>query len=376
MATGTLRTLEVMLSSRVDDPKGELPDGTKLREVRDRLTADLQATLFTDDPLFNVWVNEASAALSGELTVEEHCRQKVDEADIVLVLYNGRAGWASQGLQGICHTELQAARDRAPHKVRVVQLPMVDSTDTLDIQFQEYVAGQAMWTSPPVDTYDGILEQSHRALRHAVAEMTHAQALQGSRRGVAMRGEALRWRRLDYRERAELMRTSASKAFLASAGSKDAGRADGAHLVKIDYASKPLLLRIDAVPAAMTVAAAREMVGQPFLRDHQLAGQLPKGGGGPVHVIVCQGSVSESQAVRQLGFPDAMLVPADFGVYVADEVQKVQIVFLRYCTSSDAIRLAVQTLLAWLDESEEGDRLVGRAVARAQVVKLLASLKP
>src|SRR2546422_10906531 len=101
----TLRTLRVMLSSRVDDPEGALTDGTKLREVRDRLTEDLHATLFTHDPLFEVWVNEGAPALASDLTIEQHCREAVDDADVVLVLYNGRAGWASQGLEGICMTE-------------------------------------------------------------------------------------------------------------------------------------------------------------------------------------------------------------------------------------------------------------------------------
>ena len=41
----------------------------------------------------------------------------------------------------------------------------------------------------------------------------------------------------------------------------------------------------DCIPAALSTAAARELVGQPFLRDHIIANDLPKRVGGPVHVI-------------------------------------------------------------------------------------------
>ena len=83
-----------------------------------------------------------------------------------------------------------------------------------------------------------------------------------------------------------------------------------------------MLFVCHGIPAALAAATAREMVGQPFLKDHAYV-DLPrrrreKPAAGPVHLIACRKTVTEAQAMRQLGFPDATIVKADFGVYVAD----------------------------------------------------------
>ena len=370
-----IRAIEVMLSSRVDDPHSALPDGISLREVRERLGTDLMATLFTEDDLFSVFVNEASAARDAGKDIEQHCRSLIDRADVVLVLYNGSAGWAAQGLTGICHLELQVALDRAPQKVRVIALPLVSKPTRSDRAFRAYVEQQGPWMSPVAGTYDAVRDQCRLALRDAVGEMVHDRARMGSARFAAGRGEALTWRRLDFRERARVMRDHTVQALVDARDGHDAGSADVARLVQITYDDHALLLRVDAVPAAMTVPAAREMVGQPFLRDHLLAPQLAGGAAGPVHVIACFGGVTESQAIRQLGFPDATIVPTEFGVYAADEVQKVQLVLLAKCVDSTAISNNVQTLLSWLDSSAEGRRLAHRAEGRRQIVRLLSELQ-
>jgi hypothetical protein len=225
------------------------------------------------------------------------------------------------------------------------------------------------------ETYEVIRDQCRLALRDAVGEMVHARAQTGSTRFAAGRGEALAWRRLDFRDRAQLMREHTVRAFVESRSGRDVGAADLARLVEIQYGDAALLLRIDAVPATMTVAAAREMVGQPFLRDHLLADHLSEALAGPVHVIACLAGVTEAQAIRLLGFPDATIVPTEFGVYAADDIQKVQLVLLAKCINSTAIFNNVQTLLSWLDSSAEGERLAVRAEGRRRVVRLLNDLR-
>ena len=77
---------------------------------------------------------------------------------------------------------------------------------------------------------------------------------------------------------------------------------------------------------------------------------LPKRVGGPVHLIACHKTVTESQAIRQLGFPDAIVVSAPFGIYVADDVQKIQMVFIANCRDESTTQAHVQRFLQWLDE--------------------------
>jgi hypothetical protein len=134
---------------------------------------------------------------------------------------------------------------------------------------------------------------------------------------------------------------------------------------------RDVLLRVGAVPGPMGVAAARERLGQPFLHDHELA-PLLRDRAGPVHLVACQRGATESQAARVLGFPDAVLVAAPFGVYVADDVYDVQMLFLSDCRDETTTRIAVQRAFEWLDASGEADRLVVRAEKRARIVAAVA----
>lgn len=369
-----------MLSSRVDDPGSKLPDGTGLRAVRDAIRQEIEAIALPDDgePLYEVFVNEGAAAQAGDADVERHCREQVDQAEVVLVLYNGRAGWASQGLTGICQTELRVALERGPQKVRIVRLPLTKAKKgSSDERFQAFVDAQQLWTSQEVSTTEAIVEASLDALRDATVTMVRERARAGTTRNPEGRGEALRWRRLSLAQRAQEMRAAVATAL---SGEHRAEEVDQQHLsrpgrlVVLPRGGANLLIRVDAVPAAMSVAAAREIVGQPFLLDHELAPLVSERRLGPVHVVAVHGGVSEAQAVRQLGSPDATFVPLDFGVYVADEIQKVQMVLLSRCIDTNAIYGQVQRLLDWLNASDEGTRLEQRAAARREIVQLLGRL--
>lgn len=120
--------------------------------------------------------------------------------------------------------------------------------------------------------------------------------------------------------------------------------------------------------AILGVTAARELVGQPFLHDHALADRLGKVAG-PVHPVACHRGVTESRAVRQLGFPDATIVRERFGVYVADDVQKIQLIMLRDCRDPSSTLLRLDELCRWLAAFREGERLARRARARAAIAR-------
>jgi len=70
-----------------------------------------------------------------------------------------------------------------------------------------------------------------------------------------------------------------------------------------------------------------------------------------------------------------MILATDFGIYVADEVQKVQLIFLTYCINSSAVNNAVQKP-ARLAQELGGGRSPSAAGkgARVEIVALLSSL--
>ena len=79
--------------------------------------------------------------------------------------------------------------------------------------------------------------------------------------------------------------------------------------------------------------------------------------------------------MRQLGFPDATIVKTRFGVYVADNVQMIQMVFLADCRDEDTTHSAVAAFFEWLYVAEEERRLCMRAEGRRQIVRAILDLQ-
>ena len=151
------------------------------------------------------------------------------------------------------------------------------------------------------------------------------------------------------------------------AGSRD----DGDHLI-VRLADLDILVVPDASPAAITVGAAKEMVGQPFLHDHERSQVLTGKRGGPIHIIGCHKNATELQATKLLGFPDATVVSAPFGVFVADNIQKVQFAFIVNCRDDANTRHGVQRFFEWLEQTGEDKLVADRAKARARIVSAIA----
>ena len=88
-------------------------------------------------------------------------------------------------------------------------------------------------------------------------------------------------------------------------------------------------------------------------------------------------SATESQATKLLGFPDATVVTPPFGVFVADNVQKIQFAFITNCRDEANTRHGVQRFFNWLTQTGEDTLLAERAKARARIVRAIAKeLRP
>ncbi len=203
------------------------------------------------------------------------------------------------------------------------------------------------------------------ALRNAVVELARNGA-RVTRMRSSYQGEALEWNRLDFGPARPGWRQPSSMSCSATPRQLPAG--DNGAVVPVD--GEPILFVCHAIPAAITIAQAREMVGQPFLRDHEYLPSAPPGTGGPVHLIGCYGNVTDPQARRQLGFPDATVVSPPFGVWVADPVQNMQMLFLTGCVDSVSTSGQADRAFVWLERAGEA-RLASRARSRAKIVQAI-----
>jgi len=179
--------------------------------------------------------------------------------------------------------------------------------------------------------------------------------------------DALDWSRLDFSARKDEMQRILFESIIQRKGSKNMnGKLFAA------FNGTEVLLIHHSIPAAITVSAAKEMVGQPFRYDHLYAPTLTGNRSGPVHVIACHKSATEAQATRLLGFSDATVVSAPFGIFVADEIHKIQFAFIVNCRDEANTRLGVQRFFEWLEQSGEDDHLVRRARSRSKIVTAIA----
>jgi hypothetical protein len=153
---------------------------------------------------------------------------------------------------------------------------------------------------------------------------------------------------------------------------------DGAQLVHdnrvlVRIANRNVLIVCHAVPDALTIPSALDTVGQPFLNDHLEVQGLGAQNVGPVHVFACHQGVTAAQARKFLGFADATIVQSPFGIYVADPVQMIQLVFLSQCRDDTCVRHGVQRFFDWLEQTGENGRLAGRAQSRKRIARTIAA---
>lgn len=369
--------LRIMISSRCND---QFPASgtTTLSDVRKELKAEVEAMKVASRKAFEVWINEDTAPQAATQDSWDACIQAVRECDILIVVSNGNAGWAKEsGDIGICHAELMTGLSLAPAKVRLIALDNVPVTNSdegeRNRRFQKYLETQSLFRGGPVATVADLKARVKDALHDAVIRLTQAGAAEASK-GKSYTGASLDWTRMDFKHRQEAMALVVSESLADRHGSSRVG--DKGDKVVIKLAGRAVLTVISAIPAALSVPPARELVGRPFLHDHTFSPLLSARCGGPLHVIACHKTATESQADKLLGFQDATVVAAPFGIFVADEIGKVQFAFITNCRNEMATRHGVQRFMEWLEQSGESKLVASRARARARIVQAIAKEAP
>lgn len=375
-AISEFEPLSVMVSSRCRDRVKFNEENVEMGIVRKAIKQALEDIEPWGSKVFDVWIHEDESQSDASETTWDVCMRRARQADLVLVLYNGNSGWSgSQDLvrdyTGICHAEFSEAFNKCPEKVRTIQFQEIVKAkpESPDGRFQRYFSRQNV-PGTQVQTGDQAVEAALQLALGTVLSLARA-GVGAAAKGRFYAGEALQWTRLDFHQRREVTRRAIVEFLQSRAGSVLAAAKD-ATTVTYSVRSTPIAFVCDCIPGSLGTAGARELVGQPFLRDHLLVPELPDTVAGPVHVIACQQGVTQTQAIRQLGFPDAIVVPAPFGVYIADSVQKIQMVFLSNCRDETTTRERMQRFLNWISEQEEDLFLVKRAMARRRIADEIA----
>lgn len=362
------RKLKLMISSRSD--KFSIPDGSggkmSLRDARLQLKSDLEGASFLGGGLLDVWINEAEDG-DHDTTAWDECILNAEKCDLFISLYDGSAGWAPDGgAVGICQAEFDAALRIAPGKVKVIRLPgaRMNPSKPHENRFHDTLTKASRFETHVKNDWPELREKFQGLARQMILKAAQEGAREFRKSGANV-GKALDWSRMTFVERSEALASAISQAL------EDRGAtllpSNGVRAVT-KVADSELIFCCHGSPRSLSVAAAREIVGQPFLRDHELIEGAALNVGGPVHLIGCPKGVTESQAVTLLGFPDFTVVEGSFGVYAADKTQKIQLCLLRDCADPGSTHNAVGRFFEWLDRSGELELLSERAEARRRII--------
>jgi hypothetical protein len=363
--------IKVMISSRCDDtfPLSS-KSGVKLSAIRVMLKQQVEASTVLGERPYEIWIHE-KATEDAELDSWDECLRQARECDIFVVLYNGNAGWAGtgpSGTVGICQAEFNAAYSQAPGKVFIVNIFEPTSAKVpsraADKEFQKLIERGNRFGRLLTDPRT-LEDEIRRTIVEATVKLVQ-RGVREANRGKGYLGPALEWNRQSYSERQTSMIAAIRSALTPGVSDKHVdtctAKVGGAQIV----------FRLGAVPDSISIATAREMVGQPHLADHASSRLLARVDGGPVHIIACRKGVTEAQAQRMLGFPNATVVNAPFGVYVLDPIQAIQLVLISNCVDEMETRHGVQRFLAWLPQAEQSQAFVRFAKKRKEVISVLA----
>lgn len=416
--------VRVFISSRCSDQF----DGAPLSNHREAIKARIEGITIADEPVFSVFLNEETPGEDLAQTWRTRCLSRVRRASIVLVLFNGCAGTADAGTNGICHDEFLVAAHTSPDTMRMIQLgedlPALGhgadgakadrkAARERDARFRKDI-GRYLRGRVALDG-ETLLTKVEEELRDALTSLARLGELR-ARTNPFHSGPALDWRRMPYEERAGAMRATVADFLEKQLLAAGAPSIDSAALVAVaqrvgltarvaplpadappapvnrpeaDDSDEPETLSVDtvagfalfvcgAVPDLFGVAAAREMLGQPFTQDVGLmvAAQKSESWGddvfGPVHLVACHQGVTQTQAQKVLGRTDVIVVPAPFGVFAADPQSRVQMAFLSQCRDDGATRDRCRQLFEWLGESGEGLDVIARGRTRRSLLAMMA----
>lgn len=369
------RKLKLMISSRC---KTKFPfddkDAVPLSDIRRDLKKEIEKEKYLGKPLFAVWINETETE-DASLSSWEACIKQSSDCDAFISILDGHAGWQvdeeSRSGIGICHAEFETAYTNSPGKVRVVSLAKdgkkLKSKDKADMNFIRAVQKADLFETLNISSIEDLKKNIKYITREIILQLAHEGAREFKKSG-SNSGQALDWSRMNFSERQNSMVGVLIGSFPIQ---EKPGPSEDTAIVKV--AGKSVFFKCSAIPAAFTVSAAREMVGQPFLKDHLLHEEMKGTGSGPVHVIACQKNVTETQAMGLLGFPDATIVSGAFGIYVADNVQKIQLCFISHCRDSASTKHGLHKLFEWLLRTGEDKHLAKRAVSRSKILKTIAA---
>jgi hypothetical protein len=373
--------LTVMISSRCND-KVICKDNEELllTDLRKFLKKELEKEQMLGFEYLDVLINETMKLNVADDALEVSLKAIID-ADIILVLYNGNAGWVEKGSggEGVCQAEFAEAFSNNPAKTSVIDFLRTENKKALkfshesgyidydkmkDIdlhkEFQRYYDGLHPISQKPPEPENLTAQEYKEEILKIAGDLLFNAFIQVYKtlnvsKVKFVAGEALNWSKMNYTQRANAIEAVIKKS------------------INENSKFKNLIYDLSIVPDAMSVAEARTMGGRPFL-DNYLLVDDPGQAGKEKAVINFMGvykNATENQMRAVIGHPDITIIKGDFGFYVWDMINQIQLITLINCRDSSATRKQLTHYYNWVDESGEWKNMLTRARKRYNILKAI-----
>lgn len=370
------KKIKLMISSRCSDLIKIVKDEISFTDLRDFVLKEIEKETFLGDPIFDVVISEKIIEPADDSSWNK-CLKEIVDSDIVLVWFTGHEGYKESGKTiGICYAEYLEALQSNPSKVyildfRKLELLYHDKKAIKDsVKFKSdfalEISKKDKWLQSTEVSKCTSISDLKSEVRNKCFAITRAGitnfVLTGSqtlRQLNHLFGEGLQWSKLNYRFRQEAIKHYMQKSI-------------NKFLLESDFTKLNKACIMHAVPDAMSVIEARELVGRPFLKDLE---HIPKIDKGPIHFVGVYKNTTESQLRDIIGHQDVAIIQETFGFYVWDLVNHIQIVYITNCKDPEVTTLRVQEFFIWLRLHKETDYVIDRAVRRFKILKIIDSQK-
>jgi hypothetical protein len=352
--------IKIYISSRSNTKSIGLDKDILLSDLRLHIREKLEEESFLEEEMLEVLIHENNFAPDTAQDPHTLSLSKMEECNIVFILYNGDSGWnPAFDANGICHDEFTKAVDEFSKMTHIIDIsenfPCVAPQEK-DLEFQKSVNQKTREVIPQQATVVALFEKVLNQIKYQILNDIHKSI--ATQKDLVRRsnvyGETLDLAKMTYNNRIKHLKKELED--------------------KAQTLFPGLIISYDVIPDNMSVSDARNRIGRPFLRETEIIKQSDLKSG-VIHIIAVYGNCTEIQIKNLVGFPDLTVVKDEFGFYLWDNTNHIQMIFLSKCINTNTIGSKINSLHQWLINSREYDDVMNRAEARYSILSAINDSK-
>jgi hypothetical protein len=361
-----MKKIKIFLSSKVTPvfENIDVPDYT-LEKLRKFIKSEFESLEFLGEKIFSIITNEEGFESSFTIDAFDTCIENIKKCDLIIILYNGDAGWAPDGdvnANGICHEEFIMAVQDLPSVTKGINISSYfksvvykDSQIARNIKFEDdknnyyrFLEYSTAITKVEIELYikDIISGYIKTAIESAFKAQKEVDAVK------TIFGKTLDWTKLTYNQRSFEIKSYSEKSFSSIFNNT--------------------ICKFHAIPDNMSISDARNEMGRPFLYEHELLSSTTLNIG-VIHFVSVYGTCTEIQIKNLIGFPDLTIIKGSFGFYCWVQSTQIQLFFITKCINPSLFGTRKSQIENWLKSTKEKNNILKRATARFSILTAIVN---